>query len=238
MSEGWSGRKALLVGPDDTDVRATLDVLRESGAMVVVDTQADRDSTERVAAAAARLDGLDVLVRWTPRPRAGTAWDDGSFGQDIDRMLVGAHRLASEAARAMARSGGAGHRTAALVFVGTVDARHAYRGRVAAAAAMSGLLGLTRALAVELATSRVRVNTVLVGPLGDEAGGPPSSITDALVERVRLRLPARRFVTPQEVAEAIAFVAGPEAEFMTGQSLAVDGGWSSLDQAPEGLRFP
>jgi NAD(P)-dependent dehydrogenase (short-subunit alcohol dehydrogenase family) len=58
------------------------------------------------------------------------------------------------------------------------------------------------------------------------------------LERVRLRLPARRFVTPHEVAEAIAFVAGPEAEFMTGQSLAVDGGWSSLDQAPEGLRYP
>lgn len=238
MSEGWSGRKALLVGPDDPDVRATLDVLRESGATVVLDTQEDRGSTERLAAVAARLDGLDVLVRWTPRPRAATAWDDTSFGQDIDRMLVGAHRLASHAARAMARPGGAGHRTAALVFVGTVDARHAYPGRVSASAAMSGLLGLTRALAVELASSGVRVNTVLTGPLGDQDGGPPPGISDTLVERVRVRLPARRLVTPQEVAEAIAFVAGPQADFMTGQSLAVDGGWSSLDQAPERLRFP
>jgi 3-oxoacyl-[acyl-carrier protein] reductase len=237
MSEDWAGRRTLLVGPDDPDVRATRDLLRASGATVILDREEDRSSTELVAAAAARMDGLDVLVRWTPRPPPDTAWDDAAFGEDIDRMLVGAHHLASDAVRAMARPGGAGH-PAALVFVGTVDARHAYPGRVSASAGMSGLVGLVRALGAELASRTVRVNAVLVGPLGDVRGGPPSDVPEALIERVRIRLPASRFVTPQEVATAIAFVAGPKAGFMTGQSVAVDGGWSSLDQAPEGLRFP
>ena len=58
------------------------------------------------------------------------------------------------------------------------------------------------------------------------------------VDRTLLRSPSHRFARPAEVASAIRFVAGPDAAFMTGQTLRVDGGWASLNQAPEGMRFP
>jgi NAD(P)-dependent dehydrogenase (short-subunit alcohol dehydrogenase family) len=47
-----------------------------------------------------------------------------------------------------------------------------------------------------------------------------------------------RLGRPEEAAAAIRFVAGPDAGFMTGQTIRVDGGWASLNQSPEGMRFP
>jgi NAD(P)-dependent dehydrogenase (short-subunit alcohol dehydrogenase family) len=134
-------------------------------------------------------------------------------------------------------SGGGG----AIVLVGSMDATHAYHGRSSAAAAMSGLLGLVRALGVELASVGVRANAVLVGPMSrdDVAGSAaPLAIGDAeRIERTLLRSPIHRFVTPAEVAAAIGFVAGRGSAFMTGQTLRVDGGWASLNQAPDGMKF-
>ena len=79
----------------------------------------------------------------------------------------------------------------------------------------------------------VRANAVLVGPLAVAADGQDPE----LLERTLLRSPSGRCVTAREAAAAIAFVAGPGAAFMTGTSLRVDGGWASLNQAPDGMRF-
>jgi NAD(P)-dependent dehydrogenase (short-subunit alcohol dehydrogenase family) len=102
---------------------------------------------------------------------------------------------------------------------------------------MGGLLGLVRAMGVELAAHGVRTNLVIVGPLGDADEEGPSGTAAALLDRTLLRSPLHRLGQAVEVAAAIRFVAGPDAGFMTGQTLRVDGGWASLNQAPEGMRF-
>ena len=155
------------------------------------------------------------------------------MADELERQLHAPQRLAITAARSMAAHGGG-----VVVLVGTVDAFHAYPGRSGAAIAMGGLLGLTRAMAVELAGRGVRTNLVVAGPLGGEDGSPPPGADQASVDRTLLRSPSHRFARPAEVASAIRFVAGPDAAFMTGQTLRVDGGWASLNQAPEGMRFP
>ncbi|MBX3031978.1 MAG: SDR family oxidoreductase [Chloroflexi bacterium] len=191
-----------------------------------------------VGSAAVALGGLDVVVRWAPSARPmPVASPDHDFAGDIDRMLVGAHRVAVAATRAMGIDR-AGRGTGSIVLVGSIDATHAYPGRSAASTAMAGMLGLVRSLGVELASQGVRANAVLAGPMGDDAGGPPPDIEPSLVERMTVRSPVHRFVTADEVAAAICFVAGPTSDFMTGQTLSVDGGWSALNQAPQGMRFP
>lgn len=186
----------------------------------------------------ATLGGLDIAIRWSPRGRTAPVTADGaSFAQDLDRMLLGAHRMAVATAQVMRGSrSGRGH--GSLVLVGSIDATHAYPGRSSAATAMAGILGLVRALGVELAPHAIRANAVLVGPLGDAAGDPPPGLEHTAAAQMLLRSPQRRFVTPDQVADAICFVAGPRSGFMTGQSLSVDGGWSALNQAPRGMRFP
>jgi NAD(P)-dependent dehydrogenase (short-subunit alcohol dehydrogenase family) len=122
-----------------------------------------------------------------------------------------------------------------VVHVMSIDALHAYPGRSAAAAAMGGILGLIRATAIEWASIGVRVNGVIAGPLepGTDAPGTPEAREETL-----LRTPNGRSARPEDVAEAVLFVASDRAAFMTGQTLRVDGGWASLNQAPAGMRFP
>ena len=98
--------------------------------------------------------------------------------------------------------------------------------RLAYGTAKAGIGGLTRTLAVEWAPAGIRVNAVA-----------PGYTRTALVQRlvrdgkidtasVERRIPLRRFAESEEIADAIAFLGGPGARYITGQTLLVDGGMS------------
>jgi 3-oxoacyl-[acyl-carrier protein] reductase len=181
-----------------------------------------------------RLGGLDACVRLLAPTRGPTLLDADAraWADDVEHRLLDSVRLARAAARAMADRGGG-----SIVVAGPVDAMHAYQGRSGSAVVMGGLLGLVRAIAVELSGAGVRANAVIVGPVGDPDRVVIPGAPAELVERTRLRVPLHRWGTPAEAAAAIRFVAGPDAAFMTGQTIRVDGGWASLNQAPEGMTF-
>jgi 3-oxoacyl-[acyl-carrier protein] reductase len=230
--------RVLLVGDASAVSAATERGFRDAGGHVRrVDEPASAiEAKHLVESTAAALGGLDAVVRWTPvpapRPLLGdpAGLDDDGFGADVDRMLMGAQRLSVAAARVMSLAGGG-----SIVLVGPIDASHAYPGRGAVAVAMAGIMGLARALGVELAGVRVRANVVLMGPMADDDGRPVRDGQQAA--RTLLRSPRPSLVTATEVAGAIRFVAGPSSAFMTGQSLRVDAGWASLNQAPDGMGF-
>ena len=88
-------------------------------------------------------------------------------------------------------------------------------------AAKAGVVGLTRALAKELGPSGIRVNCVAPGAILTEMNG---ALTEEDREALARETPLGRLGTPEEVAEAIFFLAGEGARFITGQVLSVDGG--------------
>ena len=117
----------------------------------------------------------------------------------------------------MLRRGASGR----VVLISSINGRRGKFGQANYAAAKAGLLGLARSAAKELAGSGVTVNVVEPGftdtPM---TAGLPAGVRERAIEET----PLKKIARAEDVAEAVAFFAGPGAAHITGQSLAVDGG--------------
>ena len=114
--------------------------------------------------------------------------------------------------------------TPAIVNIIASYAWMAGPGTAHSASAKAGVLALTRTLAVEWARYGIRVNAVAPGPVHTEGTDERLWLSEDVVRAVTAGVPLGRFGTPEEIAEAVRFLAGPRASYITGQVLAVDGG--------------
>jgi 3-oxoacyl-[acyl-carrier protein] reductase len=134
----------------------------------------------------------------------------------VDTNLSGAYRVARRAAGPMVKA-----RAGRMIFMSSVVGLTGSAGQANYAAAKAGLVGLARSLARELASRGITVNVVAPGPVATD-------MIAALGERRRQELtdavPLGRIATPDEVAAAVRFLASPEAGYITGAVLPVDGG--------------
>lgn len=201
-------------------------------------TAMDVSDEVSVDAAVAELDErwgrLDALVNCAgvDRPALLDDLDARRYDQVLDIDLKGAYLTVRRALPSMRRSG-----RAAIVNIASVMAWYTAPGYTAYTAAKSGLIGMTRALAVELGPEGIRANAVCPGfidtPIWQrnlDAMDPGDAA--AFAERIRGLHPVGRRGSPDDVARATAFLCSDEAAFVTGTHLVVDGGVSVRLVAP------
>jgi NAD(P)-dependent dehydrogenase (short-subunit alcohol dehydrogenase family) len=97
-------------------------------------------------------------------------------------------------------------------------------GTIHSAAAKAGVMSMTQTLAVEWASHGIRVNAVAPGPIESPGAARQLWNTPDAVERITSLVPAGRWGTPEEIADAVVFLSAPQSGFITGEVLTVDGG--------------
>ena len=218
------GDRVALLDIDADKLERTVAELRAGGRQALA-IHADVRDAAAVDAAVARTvaahDGLDVAVNNaavypnTPVVDMAEEWD-----RVMDTNLKGGFLFARAAARQMVRQGRGGK----LCLIASGAYKSARRGAAHYCASKAGLMLLAQTMALELAEQRINVNVVAPGFI--EVGLRPG-VSIPYREKIKHDIPWGRFGQPEEIAQSVLFLCSPEAEFITGSVLAVDGGSSA-----------
>jgi 3-oxoacyl-[acyl-carrier protein] reductase len=141
---------------------------------------------------------------------------EDDFGLVLDTNLAGAYRVAKRAVRGMMKM-----RRGRLIFISSVVGLYGSAGQVNYAASKAGLVGMARSLARELGSRGITANVIAPGFVdSDMTAGLSQDRKAAILAAV----PLARFAAAEEVAAAVAFLAGQDAAYITGAVIPVDGG--------------
>jgi 3-oxoacyl-[acyl-carrier protein] reductase len=165
-----------------------------------------------------RFGGIDVLVNNAGVANEGVLglFRDEEVDQVVDLNLKATIAITRAVTRRMLRQG-----HGRVINVSSIVGLSGYRGLSVYSATKAGLDGFTRALARELGSRGITVNSVAPGYLRTEMS---HGLDEAQLGQIARRTPAGRLGEPEDVAAAVRFLASPEANFVNGHVLVVDGG--------------
>jgi 3-oxoacyl-[acyl-carrier protein] reductase len=141
---------------------------------------------------------------------------EDDFANVVDANLVAAYRVAKRATQGMLRA-----RAGRIVFMSSVVALLGSAGQANYAASKAGLVGLARSLARELGSRSITVNVVAPGPVETDM---TATLGEKRLAELTAAVPLGRMATTEEIAGVVAFLASPDAAYITGAVIPVDGG--------------
>ena len=209
---------------DSPDAQATLTAIRELGrstALIEGDAFQAESCQQIVARAVEQLGAIDILVSNPAFSRRSDFLDcpPELFDKVIQGTLSGGFYMSQAVAQRMVARGQGGK----IVFISSVQSRIPYVRSAAYNAAKSGLNHMAFTAAAELAKHRINVNAIEPGWI--DTPGEHETFGDDYIAESAASLPWGRLGTPADIGQAAAFLASPAADYITGTSLLVDGGF-------------
>ncbi|HTR53065.1 MAG TPA: SDR family oxidoreductase [Kofleriaceae bacterium] len=220
------GGRVAVVARGEADLAAVASQLAGGPhATIAADVATAAGADTAIARAALALGGLDVVVANVGKSFARDAaqMDDDDLGKSLDANLWAAARIAQRAVPHLAARGGG-----SITLIASIWGREA-GGAPGYNVAKAGVVALAKALARDHAKLGIRVNSVAPGSILFPGGGWERRMQanpEAIADMVKRELPFGRFGTPEEVANAVAFVASPRASWIAGACIVVDGAQS------------
>ncbi|MCV2218671.1 SDR family NAD(P)-dependent oxidoreductase [Thauera sp. Sel9] len=247
---------ALVTGGGSGIGRAAALALAQRGArLAVTDRDADKASTvaQEITAAGAKAIGMAMDVGDAASIAAGFDRAEAALGgidilinsaglmlveplldfspESWDRVMrvnvTGTFLASQRAARGMAERG-----YGRIINLTSVSGLRAGIGRTAYGTSKAAIIGLTRQFALELGPLGVTVNAIAPGAI--ETPMTLGTYSEETWENILAMVPARRRGTPQDIAEAIAYLASPAASYVNGETLTVDGGYMAAGMTQTG----
>jgi len=220
------GARVVITGRD----QATLDQAKAqlgAGAIALRNDAGEHNAAQALAGAL-RAQGITLDAVFI---NAGVAKfaslesvDEALWDQTFNVNLKGAY-FAIQALSPLLNKG------AAVILNGSINAHIGMPNSSVYAASKAALISLAKTLSAELVSRGIRVNVVSPGPVQTPLYGKlgvPADQLDALAAGIQAQVPVKRFGTPDEVASAVVYLSSPEAAFIVGTELIVDGGMSQL----------
>ena len=217
-----AGAEVALSGTREAPLRELADELG-ARAHVVTANLSDAASVEALPkAAAAAMGGVDILVNnaGITRDNLFMRMSDDEWSQVIEVNLTSAFRLSRAVLRGMMKA-----RWGRIVQITSVVGATGNPGQGNYAAAKAGLVGMSKSLAAEVASRGVTVNCIAPGFI---ATAMTDSLSDEQKGRILGAIPAGRMGTPEEIAAAALYLSSPEAGYVTGATLHVNGGMAMI----------
>jgi gluconate 5-dehydrogenase len=225
LAEGFAaaGAEVALFDADGDGARAAAEALGEPAAAWTVDVTDEGGVSAATTEVQERFGRLDFLVNnaGVRHAEGFLEHDLGAWRRTLDVDLTGVFVCSQAAARIMARAGGG-----KILNIASIAAVLALRTRPAYVAAKAGVAGLTRAAALELGPLGIRVNAI--GPGVIETPLTASYFEDEdLARLIRENVPLGRWGQTEDLLGPAIFLCGPAANYVSGQLLCVDGGWTA-----------
>jgi NAD(P)-dependent dehydrogenase (short-subunit alcohol dehydrogenase family) len=221
------GARLVIGDVDEPGTRETVEAIERAGgeaAFVRTDVTDEEAMVHLMATAAERLSGIDVAFFNAGLQRSGAVTDfstqdwDALFRVNPRHCFLGAKHVTPHL-----REAGGG----AIAFTSSLAGVKGGPGLTAYAASKGAIVAFGRALAAELAPSRIRVNSVLPGWVDTPFNGPAVSFMggrEAQDQALSRTVPLGRQAVPQEIATSVLYLVSDASSYMTGQILVVDGG--------------